>query len=350
VLKRAFFFPIGTLMSPEGIDPSSLESPKEKHGAAPGQDRPGPRAAIGPRKSRLRFRQIWMTATPYFLSAVLFLSGFFSVFAPLPLLVQRYVGAALLIRVGAWLTNGGVVLAFGGPGAFVVYGVLVLPVVWFLPLLFERTRKPETAILATWLAILGASVLAVSVSSWQAGQAPWQDVRQAVDTVLNQVYEELPMDRRSMGELTREEWMSGVRRELPWQVVTLALFWVFANGMILLRWNPRHLRERLGLESRFFATWKAPEVLIVPVIVLGAMAVFGKGLVSDIGLNGVYTLMAIYTIQGLSNVSFLLDLWGLHGPLRSIVYAVGLLVMLPLILAIGFFDTWFDFRARLRQR
>ena len=337
-------------MCPEGIDPSSLESQKLEQGPAIGQDRAEANPTPVRRKQSLSFRQLWMKATPYFLSAILFLSGFFSVFAPLPLLVQRYLGASLAFRLAGSLSNGGVILLMGGPGALVLYGVLVLPVVWFLPLLFERTRKPETAILITWVSILIAIFLAVFASALQVGHSPWQEIRHAVDTVLTQVYEEIPLDKRSMGDLTREEWMSGVRRELPWQMLTLVLFWVFANGMILLRWNPRHLRERLGLESRFFANWKAPEILLVPVIVLGAMAVFGKGMVSDVGINGVYTLLAIYAIQGLSNVSFLLDLWGLHGPLRSVVYAVGLLVMLPLILAIGFFDTWFDFRARLRQR
>ena len=349
-------------MQPEGSKDS--ESPVEGRTELPlnasGQAVPssshseGPSTREGSHKKRQMpdFRRLWMGFTPFFLSAILYLSGFFAVFAPLPLLVQRYLGVSIALRVLASLTNGGIAFLLGDAGAVVLYAILVLPVVWFLPLFFEKTRKPETAVLLTALAILTAAGIAVGVAAGVHGGNPWAELNSTFDGVLRQVHEAVPLERRSelLGDQTVEEWMAATKLDMPWRMLTILLFWVFANGMILLRWNPRHIRERLGLAPRYFAEWKAPEFLILPVLIGGALMVFGKAPWNAVGTNLLYTVLAVYAIQGLSIMSFLMDLWGLFGPLRSILYGIGLLVMLPLILAAGFFDTWFDFRERLRQR
>ncbi len=332
---------------------NSPAHPQQGGGAQPeGVFASGSRLDSSQPRRHWSFRSVWLKLTPYFLSALLYLSGFFAVFAPLPLLVQSYLGVGLSPRLLATLTNGLAVLALADPGALVLYGVLVLPVVWFLPLLFERVRKPETAILVTAVSILVFGLAAVAGVAVLQGGSPWQELNSTFDAVLKQVYEAFPQERRSelLGDQTLDEWVASTKLDMPWRLLTLVLFWVFANGMILLRWNPRHIRERLGLPQRYFAEWKAPEVLIVPVLIFGALTVFGKGIWGAIGSNGLYTVLAVFAIQGLSVMSFLMDLWGLYGPMRSILYGIGLLVMLPLILAVGFFDTWFDFRERLRQR
>gem|GEM_PF-448583 len=326
------------------VEPPAVSAARTEASAA--------RLSPGKKREPLNFRRLWMRFTPFFLSAILYLSGFFSVFSPLPLLVQRYLGVSLPLRLLASLTNGGVVYLLGDAGALVLYGVLVLPVVWFLPVLFEKTRKPETAIVLTAVSILSAAAVAVGVASAIHGGSAWSEIHTTFDGVLRQVNEALPLERRSelLGDQTLEEWIAATKLDMPWRMVTLLLIWVFANGMILLRWNPRHIRERLGLAPRYFAEWRAPDFLILPVLVGGALMVFGKAPWNAVGSNVLFSVLAIYAIQGLSVMSFLMDLWGLYGPLRSILYGIGLLVMLPLILAAGFFDTWFDFRERLRQR
>jgi hypothetical protein len=303
-------------------------------------------------KSSIQIRHLWLRATPFFLSAALFLSFLFSVFAPLPLLVERYQGAPLWKRILETFLNLGLVFLLVGVDGTVLYLWLVLPVAWVLPLLLERVRKAETAAFLTLLCILGLGLAVLVGESLQAGSTPWDYVRHAVDEGLRRVHDSVPLERRGelLGDLSLDEWMRGLRNDLPWRIVTLSLLWVFANTMILLRWNPRHLRERLGLEPRFFATWKAPEALIWPVIVFAGMSLLGKGGVASVGTNALFCLLAVFGIQGLSILSFMLDLWKIHGPMRSLAYVLALLVMLPLVLAIGFFDTWFDFRARLRQR
>jgi len=59
--------------------------------------------------------------------------------------------------------------------------------------------------------------------------------------------------------------------------------------------------------------------------------------------------MAIYTIHGLSILSFFFDLWNVRGIFRAIGFLISVFVMMPLLLSLGFFDLWFDFRAKFTK-
>jgi uncharacterized protein YybS (DUF2232 family) len=59
--------------------------------------------------------------------------------------------------------------------------------------------------------------------------------------------------------------------------------------------------------------------------------------------------MAIYAIQGLSILSFFFDVWRLKGVFRALGFVIGVVLMMPLVLSLGFFDLWFDFRSKFRQ-
>jgi hypothetical protein len=47
-------------------------------------------------------------------------------------------------------------------------------------------------------------------------------------------------------------------------------------------------------------------------------------------------------------LSFFFDLWNIRGFFRAAGYLVSVFVMMPLLLSLGFFDLWFDFRAKFR--
>jgi len=312
----------------------------------------GEGSAASVRGARWTLRSLWLKATPYFLSGALFMSLFFAVFAPLPLLVARYQRSPLPLRLLSTVTNGAIVWLLGGQDALGLFIWGVLPIVWVLPHLLERMKRVETAVLITTLATLTLAASWVSLEALLLSMNPLQYVQSAVDEGLKRVYESLPPSNRDdlLAGLSFEEWAHLLKRDIPWRVVTFCLFWVFANTLIVLRWNPSHLRQRLGLSPRFFAEWRVPEVLIWPVVVFGALAVLGQGVWSAIGMNVLASLLAVFAIQGLSILSFMLDFWKAQGFLRPVIFGVAVLLLTPLVLAVGFFDTWFDFRARLRQK
>jgi hypothetical protein len=120
--------------------------------------------------------------------------------------------------------------------------------------------------------------------------------------------------------------------------------------------NPNHLKESLGLDLAFLRKWKAPAFLVWPTIATGFFILFEVSVVSDIAFNIFQFLMAIYIIQGLSVLSYLFDLWGIQVSSRLMrfflslfLFFLSLFLMLPLVLSLGFFDLWFDFRGKFRQ-
>ena len=70
---------------------------------------------------------------------------------------------------------------------------------------------------------------------------------------------------------------------------------------------------------------------------------------TDVGRNVFKFLMAIYAIQGLSVLSYFFNLWRVRRIFRILGYLIGVLMMTPLVLSLGFFDLWFDFRSKFRQ-
>jgi hypothetical protein len=106
----------------------------------------------------------------------------------------------------------------------------------------------------------------------------------------------------------------------------------------------------MGLDAAFRKNWKAPEWLLWPTILTGLFLLVDVGRISDISLNLFRLLMAVYAIQGLSILSFFFDQWKLRGVLRTAGFLVSVFLMLPLLLSLGFFDLWFDFRSKFRQQ
>jgi hypothetical protein len=145
------------------------------------------------------------------------------------------------------------------------------------------------------------------------------------------------------------QWKKDLIVELPSAIAVVGLVTVWTNLTLVLRLNPRQLRTRLGIRPDFFQNWKAPEWLIWPTIAAGATLLGDWGVVTDVGRNLFKFLMTIYAIQGLSILSFFFIRWRWNRLFRSVGYLLAVLVTMPLLLGLGFFDLWFDFRSKFRQ-
>lgn len=67
-------------------------------------------------------------------------------------------------------------------------------------------------------------------------------------------------------------------------------------------------------------------------------------------LNLFKILMAVYAIQGLAIMAFLFHSFKVPGFLRPLGYVIAVLVLLPLVISLGFFDLWFLFREKLVKK
>lgn len=290
----------------------------------------------------------WNQVFPFFSSAFFFLSTFCAVFAPLPILF-------LFLKKGrkwAWLaaaTNGLIVGWVAGAISFSFYSVFVLVLALTLPELLKRKLKLER--------VAGLTLLAMAFSGivWTAGYAyfqhinPIQEVSTQINSFVDYLGQSISTNPGLMSPEDLEERKQSLLTEFPSALAIFSLIMVWANLVLLLKVNPNGIRESLGLDASFFKKWKAPDFLVWPTILTGFFLLVPVPRVSDLALNLFNFIMTIYAIQGLSIMSFGLDRLGIRGVFRLIGYSVALGLMMPLVLCLGFFDLWFDFRNKFRQ-
>jgi uncharacterized protein YybS (DUF2232 family) len=290
---------------------------------------------------------------PFFASALFFVSALFLLFAPLPLLFA-YFRSGRRWAVLACVTNSILVWALAGRVSVAVYFSLVVVLSLALGEFLLRFKKPEKAVLLTLASMAGAALALVLFYAHLHHLNPWTGLQAEVARVVKSVGQSMSTGglkevQPLMTEPELDEWKENLMTEFPSALAVFALVLVWTNLVALLRLNPGGVREKLGLEPSFFRKWKAPEFLVWPTITSGFFLVFDAGLVSDIALNLFKFLMAIFAIQGLSILSFFFDVWKLKGAFRALGFVIGVVLMMPLVLSLGFFDLWFDFRSKFRQ-
>ena len=93
-------------------------------------------------------------------------------------------------------------------------------------------------------------------------------------------------------------------------------------------------------------TWKPPEYLVWGVIGSGGMLLVPSSTTKLIGLNGLIGLMTIYFFAGVAIVSYYFEKKRLPRLLRFFLYSLIALqqFILLLVVGLGFFDMWLDFR------
>jgi hypothetical protein len=325
----------------------------------------------------------WFQIGPFFISALLFLSAFFAVFSPLPILllgfrqVEGKLGSparanasrARVLVCLAFVTNALFVFLAAGAESALVYVVFVAASTLALFELLQRKKTLEKAALGALLAMSLAAALSLGGYARFRHVNPFREIKQTMSGVMDQLATSLqsnspPHSSGHVGDSANissddeaeatdaediQAWKQDAWKELPSAVGVIALILVWVNLLLLVRLNPGGLRERLEIGPGYFLGWKAPEWLVWPTIVSGVALFFDAGFVSEIGRSFFKIFMAVYAIQGLSVVAFFFQVWRLPRFFRMVGYLVAILLVLPLLLAIGFFDLWFDFRAKFRQ-
>lgn len=293
---------------------------------------------------------VWLKVVPFFLSAFFFLSALFAVFAPLPLLFLRF-RSGRRWAWGAAITNAAIVGLAAGRFSLALYAVFVAVLALVMSELLLRRRSVERTAAYTLLAVIASGALVVAWHSHIHHVNPIQEFRNQVSMMVDYIQSAQLSGSggKTMDPVEAEEWKRSVLVEFPSAIAVFALILVWANLATLLRVNPDGVREKLGLSATFLRDWKAPEWMVWPTIISGFFLIVDAGAVSTLSLNVFRFLMAIYAIQGLSILSFFFDVWNVRGFFRTLGFLVAIFLMMPLLLSLGFFDLWFDFRAKFRQ-
>jgi len=92
--------------------------------------------------------------------------------------------------------------------------------------------------------------------------------------------------------------------------------------------------------------WQAKEQLVWPVIVSFLLLLVPEKTIKLIGLNFVIIFMPVYFFQGIAIISFFFQKKNFPKMVKFFIYSIIAIqqIFIPLIIGIGFFDTWIDFR------
>ena len=299
------------------------------------------------------FIRILSKAAPFFLSAAFLLSGFFAVFAPLPILFSLY-------RIGWWagilgiLTNGAIVRLAGGVELAQLYVWIVTPLFFgFWICALRPNLRLEAKVYLAWFLQMLFFIAAIAIYAKTTGVSPLTEAQNALTQFLDIVSQKPGASEQILSGMEPDEWKKATLRTLPVTFSLSVLVLTFANFYLMIGLNPRGKFSRLGLTRKAVLDWKMPEWLIWPMILLWVGALFGEkiaeGLFSEVCLGGLKLAAAGYGIQGVAILSAQLDRWKTFGFFRSFIFIMVLLFMMPLVLSVGFFDQWFDLRAKFRQ-
>lgn len=298
-------------------------------------------------KSEVRYPP-WVAVTPFFMSSLLFITVFFAVFSPLPIVILKSLQKNFLTAV-ALLTNLAIIWFLGGVSSAVLFACLAIPVAVGMPwMMFQKKYSFEVSTLLAWFVscLLAAGFVLATIHLAHIDFIP--QLKKEMDPFVDQ----LITASRDQGEpisLDRSEVINQMLDELPSVLAILFLITAWSNAVLLIRMNIGQIRQRLGLDNRFLYRWKSPEWLVYPAIIAGAVLIFSHSDAALVARSVLKALLAVYAIQGISILGYVLEHFAIKGLLRMVLFVMIIMFALPILIGVGFFDLWFDFRSKLRQ-
>ncbi len=279
----------------------------------------------------------------------MYASGILFAVAPMPLLLA---GLTQPFRrlVFAAAVNALIVWALVGPGAAVIFFVGIIPVLvagreFLVRRQWTFARAVYGGFALELLMVLGlafGAVIALGAFSkgWPHAFGQLRAQSDAfMDLVVQQSKTALDEAQLNAGEFKQEIW-----RQLPSSVGIGAFLVVFGNLYLLMRVVTRGQGNPLR-------GWRMPMGFAWPTILAG----FGMLFLPDFTAAGILSnnffrfASVLYGIQGLAILGVALDRVRVGGLLRVLLSITAVLAAGPVLVGFGFFDLWFDFRAKLRQ-
>ncbi len=158
-------------------------------------------------------------------------------------------------------------------------------------------------------------------------------------TMSGQLYSDMGIEKEQVDALN-----AFILYIMPGMFAVSFISTVWLNILIIIR-----MLKKRGLYLQNLAHlnhYRAPEYLVWAVIVLGALLFVPTDTLKYVSVNCLIVLMLVYFFQGIAIVSFFFQKKGSPTHLRVFCYsliAVQLYVLL-VVIGLGFFDNWINFR------
>ncbi len=297
-----------------------------------------------------------LTITFLFVALVPFIGPLVVVLTPLPVLYYTSL-------LGRW--RGLSVLA---ASFLTVYGILELlkqhvnlPTLFMIAVtglllseVLKRNYSFEKTVLTASLFLFFCGSGFILFSSWQADIAPWKLIERYVAAVikenielysqLNISQEQLKVIRENTGQITR--FLAGI---FPAVGISGSVLTVWANllaGQMLVR-----IRKFSFPDFGDLTLWRAPEWIVWIFIAAGGMLFVPVEGIAIFGMNLLIMTGMIYMFQGLAIAAFFFRKKQIPRMFRFFFYGMILIqqYLLIIIVALGLFDLWVDFRKRIKD-
>lgn len=296
-----------------------------------------------------------ITSLIFAVSVFLPIIGFFTaVLIPLPVLVYR-------VKLGRFPGSAVPLLAAIVVGA--VLGGFAVDSLFFLGLIFtgfvlgelvEQNLSIEKTIGYTCAAVLAAGFAALLLYSRALGTPLIEMVSAYILRNLEitlALYKQMgiPVETIHQVEDSLDRIQYALVRIVPSLVLVSTLFVSWTSLLFA-----RPLFRGFALPYPDFGvlrTWSTPEKLVWGAIGCGAALVVPATGVRLIGLNGLLIFMMVYFLHGLAIVAFFFDKKKFPKMARTFIYTLIAIqhVFALLVIALGFFDLWVNFRKLDKQ-
>ena len=248
---------------------------------------------------------------------------------------------------GAVILAAAVLLATGDLAGVLAYLLQFGLASMALPYLLRRNWPWDRAVAGTLVLLIAVGGIALTAYSSARGLPIAELVGQYVDSEVESalaIYQQA-----NLPEEQQEELQETIRRMADFLVRAWPALMTVATAVVLLM-NVLILsalsRGRYEVPGGHFRSWKAPELLVWPLILAGFGMVYAQGLAERVSLNVLTLLLPLYFLQGLAVVTHYFQKRGIPLFFRGLGYLlVTVLNPLPLmVVAVGVFDLWADFR------
>jgi len=293
---------------------------------------------------------IAVTSLLFAISAYMPFFGFFTaLFIPLPVLFYRQkLGRA----TGAWIPGLTVIVMLVTLGKIsfdALFFVELLILGFVLSELFERNLSIEKTVLYACGTVittaLGCLLLYGNISGSGMVTMISNYVARNLDMTLT-LYQGMGMSEKNIEIISNslDQIQYVLVRIIPALAVVSTLFVTWAT---LLLARPMLVgRKLLYPDFGPLNEWKAPDHLVWGAIGCGLVLLLPNSGIKLIGINGLLILMAVYFFQGIAIVSFFFEKKQFPRMLRFFIYSLVAVqqIMLLLVIGLGFFDMWLNFR------
>jgi uncharacterized protein YybS (DUF2232 family) len=287
---------------------------------------------------------LWITRiAPFLLPAVFFQSAIFAFLSPLPLFLVT-LKKRLSIALAALAVNIAIVYFTGIASEAIVATFFWLAGGILFPFLIRKSAKVELSFLLSIFYLLLMLGVGMFYLAHSAHMGVIEYARSEIVIGMDHLIALPDSPFKAVAEQEgRDSLLKQLMTELPSGIVIAVIlsFWInllFASQLV-----------RGFLSKKFWANYRAPEILVWPTLACAGMFIWTEHAPYYIGLNGLKILLVAYGFQGLSVISFLLNHYKILGFVRALIFTLAIFVAMPMILALGFFDLWFDFRRKVVQ-